>query len=113
MSVAVRYAIDRDRAGDIARRLPANIGQELVEPVVDGVRQPVTARRIKWTDVQGRLERFAAGRMMLSGLRWAVVVALITTGYFTAAGIDSGITALQDSGASTAQPILAASTAHK
>ena len=37
VSVAVRYAIDRDRAGDIARRLPANIGQELVEPVVDGV----------------------------------------------------------------------------
>ena len=37
VSVAVRYAIDRDRAGEIARRVPANIGQELVEPVVDGV----------------------------------------------------------------------------
>jgi regulator of protease activity HflC (stomatin/prohibitin superfamily) len=37
VSVAVRYAIDRDRAADIAKRLPANIGQELVEPVVDGV----------------------------------------------------------------------------
>jgi len=37
VSVAVRYAIDRDRAADIAKRLPANIGQELVEPVIDGV----------------------------------------------------------------------------
>jgi len=37
VSVAVRYAIDPDRAADIAKRLPANIGQELVEPVVDGV----------------------------------------------------------------------------
>jgi regulator of protease activity HflC (stomatin/prohibitin superfamily) len=37
VSVAVRYAIDRDRAADIAKRLPANLGQELIEPVVDGV----------------------------------------------------------------------------
>jgi len=37
VSVAVRYAIDPARAADIAKRLPANIGQELVEPVVDGV----------------------------------------------------------------------------
>ncbi|HXI37598.1 MAG TPA: SPFH domain-containing protein, partial [Burkholderiales bacterium] len=37
VSVAVRYALDRDRVGDIAKRLPANVGQELIEPVVDGV----------------------------------------------------------------------------
>jgi regulator of protease activity HflC (stomatin/prohibitin superfamily) len=37
VSVAVRYALDRDRVADIAKRLPANLGQELIEPVVDGV----------------------------------------------------------------------------
>jgi regulator of protease activity HflC (stomatin/prohibitin superfamily) len=37
VSVAVRYALDPARVGDIARRLPANVGQELIEPVVDGV----------------------------------------------------------------------------
>jgi regulator of protease activity HflC (stomatin/prohibitin superfamily) len=37
VSVAVRYAIDRERVADIAKRLPANVGQELIEPVVDGV----------------------------------------------------------------------------
>src|SRR4029077_11272598 len=31
VSVAVRYALDRDRVGDIAKRLPANVGQELIE----------------------------------------------------------------------------------
>ena len=35
--MTVRYALDRDRVGDIAKRLPANVGQELIEPVVDGV----------------------------------------------------------------------------
>jgi regulator of protease activity HflC (stomatin/prohibitin superfamily) len=37
VSVAVRYALDRDRVADIAKRLPTNVGQELIEPVVDGV----------------------------------------------------------------------------
>jgi regulator of protease activity HflC (stomatin/prohibitin superfamily) len=37
VSVAVRYALDRDRVGDIAKRLPADVGQELIEPVIDGV----------------------------------------------------------------------------
>ena len=37
VSVSVRYALDPERVGDIARRLPANLGPELIEPVVDGV----------------------------------------------------------------------------
>ncbi len=37
VSVAVRYAVDRDRVAEIARRLPANIGRDLIEPVVGGV----------------------------------------------------------------------------
>jgi regulator of protease activity HflC (stomatin/prohibitin superfamily) len=37
VSVAVRYALDPGRMADIAKRLPVNVGQELIEPVVDGV----------------------------------------------------------------------------
>jgi regulator of protease activity HflC (stomatin/prohibitin superfamily) len=39
VAVTVRYALDRDRVADVARRLPpaADIGKDLIEPVVDGV----------------------------------------------------------------------------
>jgi len=37
VAVTVRYALDRDRVGEVARRLPADVGHDLIEPVVDGV----------------------------------------------------------------------------
>ena len=37
VAVSVRYALDPSRVGEVARRLPANVGQDLIEPVVDGV----------------------------------------------------------------------------
>jgi regulator of protease activity HflC (stomatin/prohibitin superfamily) len=37
VDVAVRYALDADRIDSVARRLPADVGAELVEPIVDGV----------------------------------------------------------------------------
>jgi regulator of protease activity HflC (stomatin/prohibitin superfamily) len=37
VAVTVRYALDRDHAGEVARRLPTDIGRDLIEPVVDGV----------------------------------------------------------------------------
>jgi len=37
VGVTVRYALDRDRIGEVARRLPVNVGADLIEPVVDGV----------------------------------------------------------------------------
>jgi regulator of protease activity HflC (stomatin/prohibitin superfamily) len=37
VAVTVRYALDRDRMGDVARRLPGDLGHDLIEPVVDGV----------------------------------------------------------------------------
>src|SRR5262249_25832896 len=37
VAVTVRYALDREHAGEIARRLPANVSPDLIEPVVDGV----------------------------------------------------------------------------
>jgi regulator of protease activity HflC (stomatin/prohibitin superfamily) len=37
VTIAVRYALDRDHVAEVARRLPANLGHDLIEPVVDGV----------------------------------------------------------------------------
>ena len=37
ISVTVRYALDRERVGDIARRLPSDVGKDLIQPIVDGV----------------------------------------------------------------------------
>jgi regulator of protease activity HflC (stomatin/prohibitin superfamily) len=55
VQVTVRYALDPRRIGAIARRLPQDVGRDLIEPVVDGVlyralskytvREVFTARR--------------------------------------------------------------------
>jgi len=37
VAVTVRYALDPSRVGEVAKRLPANVGADLLEPVVDGV----------------------------------------------------------------------------
>ena len=37
VAVTVRYALDPARVGEVAKRLPANVGADLIEPVVDGV----------------------------------------------------------------------------
>lgn len=37
METTVRYALDADRIPAIARRLPQDVGRDLIEPVVDGV----------------------------------------------------------------------------
>jgi regulator of protease activity HflC (stomatin/prohibitin superfamily) len=37
VAVTVRYAIDPERVGEVARRLPVDVGHDLIEPVVDGV----------------------------------------------------------------------------
>jgi regulator of protease activity HflC (stomatin/prohibitin superfamily) len=37
VAVTVRYALDPDRVGEVAKRLPADVGKDLIEPVVDGV----------------------------------------------------------------------------
>ena len=37
VETTVRYAIDPARLGEVARRLPDDVGEELVEPVVDGI----------------------------------------------------------------------------
>jgi regulator of protease activity HflC (stomatin/prohibitin superfamily) len=37
VAVTVRYALDRGRMTEVASRLPADVGHDLIEPVVDGV----------------------------------------------------------------------------
>jgi regulator of protease activity HflC (stomatin/prohibitin superfamily) len=37
VAVTVRYALDPDRVGEVARKLPVDVGHDLIEPVVDGV----------------------------------------------------------------------------
>jgi regulator of protease activity HflC (stomatin/prohibitin superfamily) len=37
VAVTVRYALDPERVGEVARRLPVDVGHDLIEPVVDGV----------------------------------------------------------------------------
>ena len=37
VAVTVRYALDPGRISEVAKRLPANVGADLIEPVVDGV----------------------------------------------------------------------------
>jgi hypothetical protein len=91
-----------------------HIDDETVEPSISHApSRPFAARRVKWTDMQARLECCVFGRLLLDGMRWGVVAALIVTGYVTAAGINTGLTALRDGGATNAQQLLAASAAHK
>jgi regulator of protease activity HflC (stomatin/prohibitin superfamily) len=44
VAVTVRYALDRDRVGEVAKRLPANVGHDLIEPVVEGVAHRALAK---------------------------------------------------------------------
>jgi regulator of protease activity HflC (stomatin/prohibitin superfamily) len=37
VAVTVRYALDPARVGEVARRLPVDVGHDLIEPIVDGV----------------------------------------------------------------------------
>jgi regulator of protease activity HflC (stomatin/prohibitin superfamily) len=37
VAVTVRYAIDPERVAEVARKLPVDVGHDLIEPVVDGV----------------------------------------------------------------------------
>jgi regulator of protease activity HflC (stomatin/prohibitin superfamily) len=37
VAVTVRYGLDRDRVGEVAKRLPTDVGHDLIEPVTDGV----------------------------------------------------------------------------
>jgi regulator of protease activity HflC (stomatin/prohibitin superfamily) len=63
VDVAVRYALDPARVVTVAEELPADVGRELVEPVVDGVLHRTFARctvreifSTKRADIQKQIE---------------------------------------------------------
>jgi regulator of protease activity HflC (stomatin/prohibitin superfamily) len=71
VAVTVRYAIDPNRVGDVAKRLPVNVGHDLIEPVVEGVlhralarhtvREIFTDKRVEiQDDIQGELRGLLA-----------------------------------------------------
>ena len=75
VSVAVRYALDRDRVADIAKRLPTNVGQELIEPVVDGVLHRSLAKHTvreiftdKRVEIQQDIEQELRGLLAKDGI---------------------------------------------
>ena len=45
VAVTVRYALDPARVGEVAKRLPVNVGADLIEPVVDGVLHRALSKR--------------------------------------------------------------------
>jgi regulator of protease activity HflC (stomatin/prohibitin superfamily) len=45
VAVTVRYALDPARVGEVAKRLPVNIGADLIEPVVGGVVHRALSKR--------------------------------------------------------------------
>jgi regulator of protease activity HflC (stomatin/prohibitin superfamily) len=64
VEVTVRYALDPDRVAAVAKRLPQNVGHDLVEPLVDGVLHRELARRTvreifteKRLEIQDQLQR--------------------------------------------------------
>jgi hypothetical protein len=65
-------------------------------------------KRVSLTE---RLERHCLGRLAMSSMRWAVVFALICSGYFGAAAIRAGLH--HASSANDAQPILASTPSRR
>ena len=75
IAVTVRYALDRDRMADVARRLPSDVGKDLIEPVVDGVlhralskhtvREVFTDKRV---EIQDDVEQELRGLLARDGI---------------------------------------------
>jgi regulator of protease activity HflC (stomatin/prohibitin superfamily) len=75
ISVTVRYALDPDHVADMARRLPTDVGKDLIEPIVDGVlhralskhtvREVFTDKRI---EIQDEVEQDLRGLLARDGI---------------------------------------------
>ena len=75
VSVTVRYALDPNHVADMARRLPADVGKDLIEPIVDGVlhralskhtvREVFTDKRI---EIQDEIEHDLRGLLARDGI---------------------------------------------
>jgi regulator of protease activity HflC (stomatin/prohibitin superfamily) len=75
ISVTVRYALDGDKVADIAKRLPADVGKDLIQPIVDGVlhrslskhtvREVFTDKRV---EIQADIEQELRGMLAHDGI---------------------------------------------
>jgi len=75
VSVTVRYALDSGQVADVARRLPSDVGRDLIEPVVDGVlhrslskhtvREVFTEKRV---EIQDDVEQELRGLLARDGV---------------------------------------------
>jgi regulator of protease activity HflC (stomatin/prohibitin superfamily) len=75
VAVTVRYALDHDRVGDVARRLPADVGKDLIEPVVDGILHRALSKRTvrevftdKRVEIQDDIEHELRGTLARDGI---------------------------------------------
>jgi regulator of protease activity HflC (stomatin/prohibitin superfamily) len=75
LAVTVRYALDRDRVGEVAKRLPASVGRDLIEPVVDGVLHRALSRHTvreiftdKRIEIQDAIEQELRGLLSRDGI---------------------------------------------
>ena len=66
LEATIRYALDPDRVSAIARRLPQDVGRDLIEPVVDGVLYRTLSRfTVKeiFSDKRADLQRAVEGEL--------------------------------------------------
>jgi regulator of protease activity HflC (stomatin/prohibitin superfamily) len=75
VAVTVRYALDPSRVGEVAKRLPTNVGHDLIEPVVDGVLHRTLARHTvreiftdKRIEIQDDVEQELRGLLARDGI---------------------------------------------
>jgi regulator of protease activity HflC (stomatin/prohibitin superfamily) len=75
ISVTVRYALDRDRVAEMARRLPNDVGKDLIEPLVDGVLHRSLSKRTvrevftdKRVEIQDDIEQELRGLLARDGI---------------------------------------------
>jgi regulator of protease activity HflC (stomatin/prohibitin superfamily) len=75
VDVTVRYALDPDRVPAVAKRLPENVGHDLIEPLVDGVLHRTLARHTvreiftdKRLEIQDELQKELADLLKRDGV---------------------------------------------
>ena len=102
----------------IVRRVGRRFGSPVVStqqstapPVEPSDSQPAAGGGGRWLALSRRIERYLLGRLTLHGLRWAVVFALIGSGYFGAEAIRDGVHLASAGG--DAQHLLASSPSHR
>ncbi len=83
MEVTVRYALDPARIPSVARRLPQEVGRDLIEPVVDGVLYRTLAKyTVKeiFSDKRAELQQSVSAELSLALAQDGVLVRAVFLG---------------------------------